>query len=288
MGGFIAFILSRLPGQYGLAWRGLFVVYLFTEFVRVFFGNQAGKRHCRKIRVAQMFGTICKRQFHAFRHQMNGLRSVVPEFADGIRFQEIQYLNDMHSAGTGRGHGIDVISAICAVNGFADDWLVCGQVFFGDQSAIGLHCRDDQISNFTFVESVRALFGNLFQGSGQILLNEKLAHIIRFSAFLEKEFHAGIRCLQPFFRGDKGFPKRSVHGIAFFRKFNGRFQRTFQGDGPVFFQDHCQTGHRAGDTCCLITVPGFFRVCVPVFVQIHIPRGLLGCFFPVIHSNGLT
>ncbi|GBE31097.1 hypothetical protein BMS3Bbin04_02139 [bacterium BMS3Bbin04] len=110
--------------------------------------------------------------------------------------EHVQHLDQVNTARARRGHGIDVIAAICSVDRLTDGRFVIRQVFGSDEAAILRHETDDLFRDAAVVEHVRPIFGDLAQRSRQILLNVTFTDTYRHRILVQHHRRAGREHLE--------------------------------------------------------------------------------------------
>ena len=100
------------PGVSGIEIAGALQVDLPPSGHGVELGDQATHRDVHEGRVAEVFKTVGKGNLQRLREHMDGGRSAKAQAGDIKLLQDIEHLDDMDPAGTGRADGHDLMPAI--------------------------------------------------------------------------------------------------------------------------------------------------------------------------------
>ena len=261
---------------------------LRLSVARCLFGDETVDGHVHEIGIAQEFRAVGVGELHGFGHEMDGVGGVVAEVADGKGFEQVQDLDEVDAAGTGRGHGVDVIPSVGAVDGLADDGAVACKVLHGDETAVRFHGVRDGFGDLAFVKAAGAGTGDGFEAFGKVFLDEFFADLIAFAALLVEDLHGRGPLGHAFFRVTEREEEVGVHGEAVFGEFDGGLYGALEGDGAVFFEGERQPGDGPGDAGGEQAVSGFFGVGVAFVVKEHVAEGFFGGFFAVVDGDGLA
>ncbi len=122
---------------------------------------------------------------------MGGLGGAGAGLLEASRFEEGQHVKDAEAAGAGRRRRDDGAAAIGARERRPLEGPVLFEVFEGDQPAVGLHVRGDELRGFPFIEIAGAPLHETPEGSGQLRLPEDLAGLIVLAVSEEDAAGAG-------------------------------------------------------------------------------------------------
>ena len=118
---------------------------------------------------------------------------VVTHSLEFVPFENVEHLDQRHSAATRRRHADDVVSPIRAAYRCAFLRFVPSQVFFCDHTAAAAHLRCDQARSLTTIEPVATVLHDSPQGAREIRLAQRFTGGVGFS--VSREGLAGRRIL---------------------------------------------------------------------------------------------
>ena len=158
---------------------------------------------------------------------MNRIGRVVSCDGEIESLQNVQHLNDVNTAGTGRRHGIHIVTAVRAVHGFPDDGLVSRQIFLSDPTPVMLHLGGDEIGDLSTIEGFRPFFGDKYQRTCQIFLNESIPRLVKTSVGFEEYFPRRLPLPEPFGPSLDALAHVGSHHIPPFGQLDGGFDEFF-------------------------------------------------------------
>ena len=171
------FVFRRITGLHRL--HRLFHVDRGGQCASVGLVGQAGERHFHEVGISHVLGTVSKHQFHRFTPQVQRCRRAVAQLGDIEVLKDIEQLNHMRPARTGRRGREDGVAAIRAGNRLAHFRLIAGKVSLSQDTAGGLGCGDDLLCQFAFIEAIFAALGNEFKRFCQIGILDRIANFVR-------------------------------------------------------------------------------------------------------------
>ena len=259
-----------------------------SEFPGVLFARQPIARHVVEICISKVFTPICKGEFGNLDKQMNiigAFRAILPDWK---MLENIQHLDNMYAAGARGRHRDDVIATVGAADRVPDNRLIGSERFCVDQTAAFFHFGDDFFRDLATIESVRTVFGNLFERPGKICLYEALPWQIGLAILFEEILERRNVAAKPITR-----PLQSVrHVVADLDSIPGQFDRRGQQSLPwqlaVLAVGKMQSRYRAGHTCRQMAEPGSLHIDIAVGIEEHVTRHTDRCNLAIIDRFGFS
>jgi len=157
-----------------------------------------------------------------------------PHFCNGKMFKDIQHLDNMDAAGTGRRHRGDFITSIRSAHRLPNDHLVRGQRCCIDKAAATRHFGHDQISRLATVEPLGTLLRNAIQGGRKIFLHENLARFVRHTSILVEVATRHLISAHALLSLPEQLGEVITHGDALARLLDGWLQDTLPRQAAEF------------------------------------------------------
>ena len=201
-------------------------------------------------------------------------------------FENAEYLQDSHTAGTGGRRGDQVVAPIPAGERLAFDHLISPQVGERDEAAVLGHGLGQPPGGFSFVELARAGAGDAPEGAGELGLHEPLAGRVE-GALLEEdaagvgkklEFGAGV------FQTVREVPG---NGEAFRGQLDRRGQQFGPGLAAVVGRGELEAAHGAGDADGAVSAHALARQGA-VRAEVHVAAGRCGRALAEIEEGGAS
>ncbi len=189
----------------GAALRRVIHADLFAERFDEILRGQLRQIDFDEIRITEVLRAVVKTDTHGFGQQMDRLGVTPLHLTEIVSFENVQDLNNRRSAGAGRRHPDYVVTAIRATKRRSNLCIVAGQIVHRDDPAAGLNARHQTFRNFTLVESVGSVAGNLLQSPGEFgklhgfagFVKRAVGFAIDTAEFVKLRHHAFLALQRP-------------------------------------------------------------------------------------------
>ena len=156
--------------------------------------------------------------------------------------------------------------------GVVSSTVIVGEILHGEKPAIGLGRGDHALGDIAFVEDVGALFLDLAQGGGQLLLHQLLALLIGLAMIEEDGRDIGL--FGEIFRA----PMQQIHialfqGDAVLGQLDGGLDQLGAAHGAIFGAQLLEAHHAARHAHRLVAEQAEIGDHIALGVQIHVLAG---------------